>query len=345
MVGAWTPHEDELLRRRVEKAGSESWSKIAESVPGRSSKQCRDRWRNHLDPSLIKTAFTTDEEIALENAYEELGNRWTEIAKRLPGRSEHDIKLRWKTMHPHRQDKAKARSFGFGFGSLKLHSSSNSEPKSTPTPRSAPIETSPPPFARRRSFENVMNTTEHLANQYGHEYMSPSSSRPRNFSNVMGSENVASMLDEIHLNAMNKRPYLEDHRRMQQEWERQDSLGSNNNSNSLHSLNGSFALSESFIANLRNAETNDGVDDGQLVDSLFASFGPHDEEAIRRTFNLSVQEFDDLLENKSEIKKSLSKLSLRSSMLSNQSFLNNDDELNHLLNSCAQPPYHDGMTF
>ncbi|OQS00898.1 myb-like DNA-binding protein [Achlya hypogyna] len=340
MVGAWTPHEDELLRRRVEKAGSESWSKIAEAVPGRSSKQCRDRWRNHLDPSLIKTAFTTDEEIALENAYEELGNRWTEIAKRLPGRSEHDIKLRWKTMHPHRQDKSKARSFGFGFGSLKLHSSSDDKPKSNPTPRVAqPEPQAAPAFVRRRSYENVMYTNDHLTagNQYDHEqYASPTSSRPRIFSNVMGAECVASMLDEIHLNAM-KRPYLEDHRRMQQEWERQDSLGE-------ASLSGSFQLSESFLANLRNVEHNDAVDDSQLVDSLFASFGPHDEEAIRRTFNLSVQEFDDLLENQSEIKKSLSKLSLRSSVLSNPSFLTNDDDISHLINSCAgyddQPPFH-----
>ncbi|OQS07543.1 myb-like DNA-binding protein [Thraustotheca clavata] len=338
MVGAWTPHEDELLRRRVEKASNESWSKIAEAVPGRSSKQCRDRWRNHLDPSLIKTAFSTEEEIALENAYEELGNRWTEIAKRLPGRSEHDIKLRWKTMHPHRQDKSKARSFGFGFGSLKLHSNNNNDAKATPPPpRTQPAPQQiypPPPVDRRRSFENVMNNDVMNSNQYDAQYTSPNSSRPRIFSNVMG-DDMSSMLDEIHSNAM-KRPYLEDHRRMQQEWEYQDSMSNHN------SLTGSVQLSESFLANLRNVDNIQVADETQLVDSLFASFGPNDEEAIRRTFNLSVQEFDELLENKSEIKKSLSRLSLRSSMLSNPSFIANDDDINHLINSCAP---HDNQQF
>ncbi|CAK4085394.1 unnamed protein product [Aphanomyces euteiches] len=281
IMGAWTPLEDQLLRSRVEQSHSESWSKIAEGVPGRSSKQCRDRWRNHLDPSLIKTAFTTEEEIALENAYEELGNRWTEIAKRLPGRSEHDVKLRWKTMHPHRSDRSKAAA-------------------SRPAP-AAPVQRPKP--------EIVPN-------------------RPRQMSNVMGSDMI-SMLDDLAViePTVAKRPHLE----FQSEWQASD----RNNPLRGPELTGSFTLSDSFINTLKASE-NPNLNEDALVDSLFASFGPHDEEAIRRSFNLSMQEFDQLLENKTNLKKSLSKMSHNSlSFLSNNSsFLNNDD-IEGLINSCV----------
>lgn len=59
--GAWSRWEDELVLGGVEMFGTSKWSKVAASIPGRSGKQCRERWLNHLDPALVKQAWTEQE--------------------------------------------------------------------------------------------------------------------------------------------------------------------------------------------------------------------------------------------------------------------------------------------
>lgn len=60
--GAWTEEEDELLRSLVAKYGPKRWSLIAQNLPGRIGKQCRERWYNHLDPSVKKEWWTPEED-------------------------------------------------------------------------------------------------------------------------------------------------------------------------------------------------------------------------------------------------------------------------------------------
>jgi myb proto-oncogene protein len=84
--GPWTHEEDEKIVELVEKYGPAKWSIIAQSLPGRIGKQCRERWHNHLNPDINKDAWTTEEEVALMNAHRSHGNKWAEIAKVLPGR-------------------------------------------------------------------------------------------------------------------------------------------------------------------------------------------------------------------------------------------------------------------
>lgn len=135
----WLPSEDQLLHDAVMSLGAPEfavkgqeksgvrWTDIAKLVPDRAAKQCRERWRNHLDPGVSREAWTEEENAILLARYEQFGSMWAEIASGLPGRADNGCKNQWNKL--------------MGWGS------SSSRPR-----KSAQLNSDSPPKKSRRKF-------------------------------------------------------------------------------------------------------------------------------------------------------------------------------------------------
>eukprot|EP01017_Pseudomicrothorax_dubius_P046300 TRINITY_DN8133_c0_g1_i1.p1 TRINITY_DN8133_c0_g1~~TRINITY_DN8133_c0_g1_i1.p1 ORF type:complete len:296 (-),score=25.43 TRINITY_DN8133_c0_g1_i1:129-1016(-) len=97
----WSEYEDIKLKNLVEVHGT-NWSKISSTLGSRSGKQCRDRYLNNLDPSIKRSPWQEDEDQLLIDKYNQIGPRWTEIAKFLTGRPENMVKNRFYTFARHK---------------------------------------------------------------------------------------------------------------------------------------------------------------------------------------------------------------------------------------------------
>ncbi|GFS42876.1 myb domain protein 59 [Actinidia rufa] len=105
--GPWTEHEDVQLVFYVNLFGDRRWDFIAK-VSGlkRTGKSCRLRWVNYLHPGLKRGKMTPHEERLVLELHAKWGNRWSRIARKLPGRTDNEIKNYWRT---HMRKKAQER--------------------------------------------------------------------------------------------------------------------------------------------------------------------------------------------------------------------------------------------
>ncbi|KAK4426551.1 Transcription factor [Sesamum alatum] len=96
--GTWTPEEDALLKKCIEDYGEGKWHLVPiRAGLKRCRKSCRLRWLNYLKPDIKRGQFTTDEVDLIVRLHKLLGNRWSLIAGRLPGRTANDVKNFWNS--------------------------------------------------------------------------------------------------------------------------------------------------------------------------------------------------------------------------------------------------------
>ncbi|MDR0740295.1 MAG: hypothetical protein LBF34_01130 [Puniceicoccales bacterium] len=101
----FSPAEDERLRALVDELGTDDWKLIASHMPGRTGRQCRDRWFNYLAPNLNFSVWTPEEDAFLAQKVDELSCKWDLIAGLLPGRSGQHCKNRWHLFQRREQKK------------------------------------------------------------------------------------------------------------------------------------------------------------------------------------------------------------------------------------------------
>jgi hypothetical protein len=91
---SWTPEEDEVILRLVDTLGGHHWDQIAASLPNRTARRCRERFRSYLSPSHAQLPWT-DSESSFLLRLQRMGTRWKMISGHFPGRTESCIKHHW----------------------------------------------------------------------------------------------------------------------------------------------------------------------------------------------------------------------------------------------------------
>jgi ribosome recycling factor len=112
--GKWKEDEDIKVKDAVQTHGDKNWDAIAALVPGRTTSQCRDRWKDALNPSIALTAGRTgkwEEDSKLKDAVQTHGDKmWVAVAALIPGRTRKQCFYKWKNVLKQSIDRENGRS-------------------------------------------------------------------------------------------------------------------------------------------------------------------------------------------------------------------------------------------
>jgi hypothetical protein len=107
----FTQEEDALLFDIVTRDGESNWPMIAQKLGTRDCRQCRERWKNYLSPSVSRSPWTPQEDALLREKYAEFGSQWCLIARDFPNRTDVNIKNRWIVLNGQSRRATKPVSF------------------------------------------------------------------------------------------------------------------------------------------------------------------------------------------------------------------------------------------
>ena len=105
----FTPVEDMILVEQVTLCGNKGWKSIAEKIPGRNGRQCRERWVNYLSPDVSKRPWSREEDELIKELVLERGMRWKNMKSFFKERTDVMIKNRWAKIKNIRKDKTKTK--------------------------------------------------------------------------------------------------------------------------------------------------------------------------------------------------------------------------------------------
>lgn len=94
----FTPREDAVLEGCVETIGTSDWDLVAKNIPGRTARQCRERWTTYLSPDVNRTPWTPEEDGLLFDLMETHGTKWGTIVPYFKNRTQNNVKNRWNTV-------------------------------------------------------------------------------------------------------------------------------------------------------------------------------------------------------------------------------------------------------
>ncbi|KAI4350679.1 hypothetical protein L6164_005110 [Bauhinia variegata] len=143
--GPWTLEEDLILINYIANHGEGVWNSLAKAAGlKRTGKSCRLRWLNYLRPDVRRGNITPEEQLLIMELHAKWGNRWSKIAKHLPGRTDNEIKNYWRTrIQKHTKQ---AESFQQQSSETNDHQAASTSQMSALAAHHEPMETYSPPI-------------------------------------------------------------------------------------------------------------------------------------------------------------------------------------------------------